>query len=60
MKKVRLFITKENYEADDQVNDFIKRTGYEIVNMCSNTFLDTTHNIIMTSITIVYIEQESR
>lgn len=58
MRKVKLFTTRENYEVDDQVNDFIERTGYEIVDMCSNTFLDTTRDIIMTGTLLIYEETE--
>lgn len=56
MKKVKLFITKEDYEVDDQINDFIEKTGYEIIDVKLNTFLDTTHDIIMTSVMMIYIE----
>ena len=40
MKKVKLFITKEDYEVDDQINDFIEKTGCEIIDVKLNTFLD--------------------
>lgn len=56
MKKVKLFITKEDYEVDDQINDFIEKTGCEIIDVKLNTFLDTTHDIIMTSVMMIYIE----
>jgi hypothetical protein len=57
VKKVKLFITKEDYEVDDQINDFIEKTGYDIIDVKLNTFLDTTHDIIMTSVMIIYIEE---
>lgn len=56
MIKVRLFTTRENYEVDEQINDFVKREGIELIDVKSNTFLDTYHNIIMTSALLIYWE----
>lgn len=56
MKKVKLFTTRENYEVDEQINDFLKREGVELIDVKSNTFLDTTHDIIMTSALLIYWE----
>lgn len=56
MKKVKLFTTRENYEVDEQINDFLKREGVELIDVKSNTFLDTTHDIIMTSVLLIYWE----
>lgn len=56
MKKVKLFTTRENYEVDEQINDFFKREGVELIDVKSNTFLDTTHDIIMTSALLIYWE----
>lgn len=59
MIKVKEFMTKENYEIDDQINDFIE-DEHNGVNKCYDvkftTFLDTTHNIIMSSALLVYDE----
>lgn len=54
MIKVKEFITKENYEIDEQINDFVKDGGMEIVDIKYNTFLDTYHNIIMSSALLMY------
>lgn len=54
MIKVRLFTTRENYEVDEQINDFVKRAGVKIIDVKSNTFLDTYHNIIMTGALLIY------
>lgn len=56
MKKVKLFTTRENYEVDEQINDFLKKEGVELIDVKSNTFLDTTHDIIMTSALLIYWE----
>lgn len=60
MKKVILFTTKQNYEVDEQINDFVERYDVEIVDVKSNTFLDTYHNIIMTSALLIYEEEEEK
>lgn len=59
MIRVKEFITKENYEIDEQINDFIE-DEHNGVNKCYdvkfNTFLDTYHNIIMSSALLIYDE----
>ena len=59
MIKVKEFMTKENYEIDEQINDFIE-DEHNGVNKCYdvkfNTFLDTYHNIIMSSALLIYDE----
>lgn len=58
MVKVKLFMTKRNYEVDEQINDFIEREDVEVIDIKSNTFLDTTHDIIMTSSLLIYNKQD--
>lgn len=60
MKKVILFTTRQNYEVDEQINDFVERYDVEIIDVKSNTFLDTYHNIIMTSALLIYEEEEEK
>lgn len=56
MRKVKLFTTRENYEIDEQINDFLAKGDgdFELIDIKSNTFLDTTHDIIMTSALLIY------
>ncbi len=56
MRKVILFITKENFEVDEQINYFVENNDAIIVDVKCNTFLDTTHDIIMTSALLIYEE----
>ena len=56
MKKVRLFTSKNNYEVDEQINDFVKLHSVEVIDIKVTTFLDTTHDIIMTSALLIYKE----
>lgn len=56
MKKVRLFTSKNNYEVDEQINDFVKLHLVEVIDIKVTTFLDTTHDIIMTSALLIYKE----
>lgn len=58
MKKVKLFTSMKNYEVDEQINDFIKNHNVEIIDVKSNTFLDTSNDIIMTSCLLIYEEIE--
>lgn len=58
MKKVILFTTRQNYEVDEQINDFVERYDVEIIDVKSNTFLDTYHNIIMTAALLIYEEEK--
>lgn len=60
MIKVRLFTTRENYEVDEQINDFVKGAGVKIIDVKSNTFLDTYHNIIMTGALLIYEISEDK
>lgn len=60
MKKVILFTTRQNYEVDEQINDFVERYDVEIIDVKSNTFLDTYHNIIMTAALLIYEEEEEK
>ena len=59
MIKFKEFITQENYEIDEQINDFIE-DEHNGVNKCYDvkftTFLDTYHNIIMSSALLIYDE----
>lgn len=59
MKKVKLFTSMKNYEVDEQINDFIKNHNVEIIDVKSNTFLDTSNDIIMTSCLLIYEEIEN-
>lgn len=54
MVKVKLFTTRRNYEVDEQINDFLERECVEIVDIKSNTFLDTVNDVIMTSSLLIY------
>lgn len=56
MKKVKLFTSKNNYEVDEQINDFVKLHSVEVIDIKVTTFLDTTHDIIMTSALLIYKE----
>lgn len=56
MKKVKLFTSKNNYEVDEQINDFVKLHLVEVIDIKVTTFLDTTHDIIMTSALLIYKE----
>lgn len=57
MRKVILFTTKENFEVDEQINNFVENNDVIIVDVKCNTFLDTTHDIIMTSALLIYEEK---
>lgn len=56
MKKVKLFMSKEGYEVDEQINEFVENRNIEIIDVKTDTFLDTTHDIIMTSAMLIYEE----
>lgn len=59
MIKVKEFITKENYEIDEQINDFIEDEHNGVnkyYDVKFTTFLDTYHNIIMSSALLIYDE----
>ena len=56
MKKVKLFTSKNNYEVDEQINDFVELHLVEVIDIKVTTFLDTTHDIIMTSALLIYKE----
>ena len=56
MKKVKLFMSKEDYEVDEQINEFVENRNIEIIDVKTDTFLDTTHDIIMTSAMLIYEE----
>lgn len=60
MRKVILFTTKENFEVDEQINNFVENNDVIIVDVKCHTFLDTTHDIIMTSALLIYeLEKKS-
>ena len=59
MLRVKEFMTKERYEIDEQINCFIEdeHNGVNKVHDVKfNTFLDTYHNIIMSSALLIYDE----
>lgn len=59
MIKFKEFITKENYEIDEQINDFIEDVHNGVdkyYDVKFTTFLDTYHNIIMSSALLIYDE----
>ena len=58
MRKVVLFTTKENFEVDEQINNFVEKNDVIIVDVKYTTFLDTTHDIIMTSALLIYEEKK--
>lgn len=60
MRKVVLFTTKENFEVDEQINNFVEKNDVIIVDVKYNTFLDTTHDIIMTSALLIYEEKTTQ
>lgn len=59
MIKFKEFMTKENYEIDEQINDFIEDEHNGVnkyYDVKFTTFLDTYHNIIMSSALLIYDE----
>ena len=59
MLRVKEFMTKERYEIDEQINCFIEdeHNGVNKVrDVKFNTFLDTYHNVIMSSALLIYDE----
>ena len=60
MRKVVLFTTKENFEVDEQINNFVEKNDVIIVDVKFTTFLDTTHDIIMTSALLIYEEKTTQ
>lgn len=59
MLRVKEFMTKEKYEIDEQINCFIEdeHNGVNKVHDVKfNTFLDTYHNVIMSSALLIYDE----
>ena len=58
MRKVILFTTKENFEVDEQINNFVEKNDVTIIDVKCTTFLDTTHDIIMTSALLIYEEKK--
>ena len=56
MRKVILFTTKENFEVDEQINNFVEKNDVIIVDVKCNTFLD----IIMTSALLIYEEKTTQ
>lgn len=60
MRKVILFTTKENFEVDEQINNFVEKNNVTIIDVKCTTFLDTTHDIIMTSALLIYEEKTTQ
>lgn len=60
MRKVILFTTKENFEVDEQINNFVEKNDVTIIDVKCTTFLDTTHDIIMTSALLIYEEKTTQ
>ena len=59
MLRVKEFMTKERYEIDEQINCFIEdeHNGInKVYDVKFNTFLDTYHNVIMSSALLIYDE----
>ena len=59
MLRVKEFMTKERFEIDEQINAFIEdeHNGVgKIIDVKFTTFLDTYHNIIMSSALLIYDE----
>lgn len=59
MLRVKEFMTKERYEIDEQINCFIEdeHNGVnKVYDVKFNTFLDTYHNVIMSSALLIYDE----
>ena len=59
MLRVKEFMTKERYEIDEQINCFIEdeHNGVgKVIDIKFNTFLDTYHNVIMSSALLIYDE----
>lgn len=54
MVKVKLFMTKENLDVDAQINDFLEKEDVEVIDIKSNTFLDTNDDVIITSALLIY------
>lgn len=57
--KTRLFSSKQNFEIDDQINEFIEREDCQIIDIKFSSLLDTYHNIIMFFALVIYKEKES-
>lgn len=60
MRKVILFTTKENFEVDEQINNFVEKNDVTIIDVKCTTFLDTTHDIIRTSALLIYEEKTTQ
>lgn len=59
MLRVKEFMTKERFEIDEQINAFIEdeHNGVgKVIDVKFNTFLDTYHNVIMSSGLLIYDE----
>ena len=59
MLRVKEFMTKKIYEIDEQINCFIEdeHNGVnKVYDVKFNTFLDTYHNVIMSSALLIYDE----
>ena len=59
MLRVKEFMTKERYEIDEQINCFNEdeHNGVnKVYDVKFNTFLDTYHNVIMSSALLIYDE----
>lgn len=59
MLRVKEFMTKERFEIDEQINAFIENEHNgvgKVIDIKFNTFLDTYHNVIMSSGLLIYDE----
>ena len=55
--KTKLFSTKEHFEIDEQINNFIEREDCQIVDIKFSSLLDTYNNIIMCFALLIYKEK---
>lgn len=56
--KTKLFLSKQNFEIDEQINEFIEREDCQIIDIKFSSLLDTYHNIIMFFALVIYKEKE--
>jgi len=56
--KTKLFLSKQNFEIDEQINEFIEREDCQIIDIKFSSLLDTYHNIIMFFALLIYKEKE--
>ena len=56
--KTKLFSSKQYFEIDDQINEFIEREDCQIIDIKFSSLLDTYHNIIMFFALVIYKEKE--